>query len=170
MNREDYQDYISRKNEITRMRMRGYKLQEIADAFNISRQRAQVIIGKTGWVHSWKTMVIQHPSTFDIRHLHFQLFWEKVNIKNKDECWEWQGKNDPAGYGRYSIGYYAHRLAWEYINGEIPISMFVCHHCDNPLCVNPLHLFLGTAKDNTDDMIKKGRAGFQKKKPALKSQ
>ncbi len=56
----------------------------------------------------------------------------------------------------------ASRAAWEMVNGPIPTGMFACHHCDNPPCVRPDHLFLGTPKDNTEDMLRKGRAHWQK--------
>lgn len=52
----------------------------------------------------------------------------------------------------------AHRVAWESANGPIPACLMVCHRCDNPACCNPSHLFLGTNRDNVDDMVAKGRA------------
>lgn len=79
-------------------------------------------------------------------------------------CVEWTGKRHWAGYGlRYvAKGNWirAHRWAWIIEYGRIPKGLFVCHACDNPPCVNPLHLFLGTQKDNHDDMVAKGRARF----------
>lgn len=59
--------------------------------------------------------------------------------------------------GRGGIKYRTHRLVWEEINGPIPEGILVCHSCDNRRCINPDHLFLGTAKDNTQDMMKKDR-------------
>jgi hypothetical protein len=87
-----------------------------------------------------------------------ERLWEKVH--KTDSCWIWTGYKDGKGYGR--IGYNGkvekpHRVSWMIANGEIPEGMFVCHHCDNPSCVNPEHLFLGTNNDNQRDMYNKGR-------------
>ena len=76
-------------------------------------------------------------------------------------CHEWQSKRDRAGYGQFTLksGCHvrAHRFAWMIAYGEIPTAMLVCHHCDNPSCVNPEHLFIGTYSDNAKDMVAKGR-------------
>lgn len=75
-------------------------------------------------------------------------------------CQEFEGHRNAKGYGKVSIGgrpYYAHRLAYAMYYGEDPGGMMVCHLCDNPSCINPEHLFLGTAQDNVSDMIAKGR-------------
>ncbi len=89
-----------------------------------------------------------------------QDFWNNVNIKEKDDCWEWMGYLDHNGYGSISINNYpnrTHRYAWEIVHGCIPEGLCICHKCDNPKCCNPEHLFMGTVYDNTHDMIKKGR-------------
>ncbi len=90
-----------------------------------------------------------------------EIFYKNVLMpNNKNECWIWQ-KQKTSRYGKMtvngikSIG--AHRFSYEYFNEEIPDGMFVCHHCDQPKCVNPKHLFLGTPQDNVDDKMRKGR-------------
>jgi hypothetical protein len=75
----------------------------------------------------------------------------------------WKGYKTPAGYGNTSIGIYparAHRVSYEIFVGEIPIGLCVLHKCDNPPCVNPNHLFVGTNADNAKDMSEKGRSRY----------
>lgn len=78
-------------------------------------------------------------------------------------CWEWQFCRTQAGYGMLRYGgrsVYSHRRAWELFKGKLPASTQVLHHCDNPPCCNPEHLFLGTQRDNMQDAKKKGRTAY----------
>lgn len=97
----------------------------------------------------------------EFREKDLHRFWEKVAITaNPNSCWEWQSAKGKYGYGRFSIkstAFLAARLAF-FIHTKIdPSELHVLHRCDNPPCCNPNHLFLGTAKDNMDDMRIKGR-------------
>ncbi len=91
-----------------------------------------------------------------------ERFWEKVNIKGEDECWEWKAYINIGGYGTFNfenkVETLAHRVAYEITKGKIEKGKIVMHTCDNRLCVNPKHLRLGTHQDNMDDMVKKGRS------------
>ena|ERR1700678_1420297 len=87
-----------------------------------------------------------------------QWFFEKVDQRGPDECWEWKAGKNPRGYGVFGVGAKrAHRVIWEWEHGPIPVGMFVMHKCDNPGCVNPNHLSLGTHQDNMRDRCAKGR-------------
>ena len=85
---------------------------------------------------------------------------DKIIINQNTNCWEWQASKNNLGYGlirdekRMRT---AHRVSYEEHIGKIPIGMCVCHTCDNPSCINPKHLWLGTRKQNTQDMLNKGR-------------
>jgi len=117
-------------------------------------------------VEAWRTYLsgtvarAKHgPPRLDLR----ERFWSKVQACEADKCWPWIGVRMHTGYGAFSLGgergpiELAHRAAWILTHGTVPDGMYVLHRCDNRLCQNPAHLFLGTHLDNIRDMVEKGR-------------
>lgn len=90
-------------------------------------------------------------------------FWSKVR-KDAHGCWEWTASRLNGRYGQFTytlrsgqVHAYAHRVSWELVNGAVPAKHYICHTCDNTICVNPEHLFLGTQFQNMRDASRKGR-------------
>jgi len=116
------------------------------------RHQRRPTLATTALVKEGNIMAARYPISF--------RFWRHVDKTNG--CWLWTASLDGKGYGQFGIekrSHRAHRVAWELTFGAVPAGLCVLHHCDNPRCVNPAHLFLGSMKDNTRDMLSKQRDG-----------
>ncbi len=98
-----------------------------------------------------------------------ERLWSRVTKTSDGSCWLWNGYRTPLGYGQISVFVdgaqkltYTHRAAWEVSKGPVAAGLCVLHKCDNPRCCNPDHLFLGSKKDNSNDMASKGRSAFHR--------
>lgn len=114
-----------------------------------------LILDKMGWRHCRMCERIRHRRGFAKKPRSTLTFEECVDPVQSG-CWEWRGPLSSKGYARLG-GKAAHRLAYERAKGPIPQGLHVCHSCDNPICVNPSHLWVGTPRDNMRDMVAKGR-------------
>lgn len=93
-----------------------------------------------------------------------QRFWDKVNKNSPNGCWEWTASKRKPGYGAFKFGgkvYDTHRFVWNILlKHPVPDDKIVCHKCDNRICVNPDHLYLGTYQENVRDMQSRGRDNY----------
>jgi len=130
------------KNELLGLRSNGLTLREIADKYGVNEASIRKTIGRTGCVKIRRSCPIN------------DRFWEKVEIRKTDDCWEWTGALGGSGYGHILMDKKtidAHRVSYVLANGEIPNGLEVLHCCNNKKCVNPNHLKLGTQRDNMID-------------------
>jgi hypothetical protein len=104
-----------------------------------------------------------HHGDMDLTPLELRRFWR--HVEKTDDCWWWRATQTVSGYGRPMLRRWlwtAHRLSWVIANGPIPDGLSVCHTCDNRLCVNPAHLWLGTNGDNNRDCHAKKRSAYHR--------
>jgi hypothetical protein len=108
-------------------------------------------------VETLSNMPYMEPNPSDKTVFNFNFYVDKKGV---DECWPWKGYKQKSGHGQFRVNRqttYAHRFAYFLANPSFDQDLCVCHKCDNPECVNPNHMFVGTHNDNTQDMIRKGR-------------
>jgi predicted XRE-type DNA-binding protein len=97
----------------------------------------------------------------ELNSVDLERFWNKVEVKGEDDCWNWVRRLSEDGYGQYTFhgsSQIASRVSYFIHHGPFEKKLFVCHSCDNRKCVNPNHLWLGTHQDNMDDMVNKKRS------------
>ncbi len=122
---------------------------------NASEFLCQALLGRT-----WAAIQTKACDLKLTRPTAEERFWRKVKKGQNHECWNWLGCYNNSGYGQVRIdrkSILVHRFSWEIHKGKIPDEMCVLHKCDNPFCVNPNHLFLGTNQDNINDKMNKNR-------------
>lgn len=132
----------------------GYTMPEVAELASCGRRTI------VRWMDKYD--IARRSSVPRIRPL-ADRFWEKVDIGSLEECWEWMACCSQDGYGMIKVDgevMRAPRVAWTLTYDEIPEGLCVCHHCDNPSCCNPDHLYVGTHADNMQDMSRRGRGVY----------
>lgn len=139
-----------------------YSLRQISEMFGVSKTKIKTLLLKNN------IKIRSHSEQKQCEKYWLRSFYEKIT--KTESCWLWNGVILKHGYGQFSKGQKrdsAHRFSYKIHKGEIPKGMVICHKCDNPRCVNPEHLFLGTYKDNTQDMINKNRQRHLKGEEAV---
>lgn len=146
-----------RQNAIINAAKAGQTKDVIAALYSVSPCHVHAVCRRAGVEGRLTKAIHQHLTRDNLR---------SFVVITPSGCWEWPGRRDrKLGYAQVGSKK-GHRLAYELFNGPIPPGLHVCHKCDNPPCMNPEHLFAGTAKDNMQDKVKKGRGrrrGFSTK-------
>jgi len=150
-----------RDSAIVREYLSGRTMTAVGAVFKLTRERVRQIL---------KT----HRIPFRDLTTSESAFWDRVDVRGADECWPWTAcRNQVTGYGRVSFRgnyYHTHRLAFSLSRGNPPSGLCVLHHCDNPPCCNPFHLYVGTHGDNARDRENRGRGRFPRSPHATKTE
>jgi hypothetical protein len=139
-------------------RLSETKICSIADCKNVVLVKG---VCNTHYIRIKKNKPVETKSCYELTPKERLLKFVKIN--EETNCWDWIGAKNRKGYGSLHFGgktRIAHRMSYELYVGEIPSGLLVCHHCDQPECINPEHLFLGTDLDNSNDKFLKGRQRF----------
>ena len=143
-----------------------YRLASSRDGYRPDCKTCRRVQDQARWHRDRENIIARNRARYYAGNTHIhrlpevERFWSKVQKNDtSDGCWLWMGSKSPSGYGMFHRKPFvsAHRFAWITIYGIIPDGMNVLHQCDNPACVRPEHLFLGTQGDNVRDMMRKGR-------------
>lgn len=153
---------------VKELRWEGKTHKEISDIWKVSRQYIEQICKKYGFIVAPPSPVIPHRE-----EKHFRRLINNHTVNPETGCWEWTKALSKEGYARVSHrgkADYGHRVSYKVFFGEIPNGLCVCHTCDNPKCINPEHLWLGTHQENMADRDAKcrGRA-FSKRRVTVSS-
>ena len=134
--------------------------QEIAAKYETGLDAVKDILAGNTWTDTTKGRLIPNTGR---PHIPFEYRFQTSIRKEENGCWTWTSCVNTYGYGETAYKgkqYLAHRLSYEFCKGPIPEGLFVCHSCDNPACINPDHLWVGTHTDNMRDKLRKGRGNM----------
>jgi len=148
---------ISTQNRAARRQQRGHPVSYIYGHRKMRPTEAAQWGAKWSAIRALRSA--ERRSNSAINESAYSRLWSQVD-STVDGCWLWRGARDKDGYGRTSYGgrkMVASRAVWFSLHGPLVSAVCVCHHCDNPPCCNPAHLFTGSKADNNADMVSKGR-------------